>query len=77
MRFFIPIFILLSGILQTLVAADSEEVISIGSYRQLFIDDFLIEETVNITRRICQVSKHPQNPIVRADRPWEGCPRRE
>ena len=53
-------------------AADADSVISIGKHRQLFIDDFLIAEIDNITRRLCPVAKSPQNPIVRPDRSWEG-----
>ena len=37
----------------------------------MFIDDYLIEETDNVTRRLCPVSKHPENPVVRPDRTWE------
>ena len=48
------------------------EVISIGQYRQLFIDDHLIEKTENITRRINPVNKYSNNPIVQADRSWEN-----
>ena len=49
-----------------------KDVITLGSHRQLFIDDYIIEKTDNIIRRVCQVRKYPQNPIVRPDRPWEG-----
>lgn len=45
--------------------------ISIGHHRQMFIDDFLIEKSDNIKRRLCPVNKHPENPVVRPDRPWE------
>lgn len=38
----------------------------------MFIDDFLIAESDNITRRICPVVKSPHNPIVRPEQPWEG-----
>jgi len=50
----------------------AEEAISIGHHRQMFIDDFIIAESENITRRLCPVDKHPENPVVRPDRPWEG-----
>lgn len=46
-------------------------VILIGSHRQMFIDDHLIAETDNITRRLCSVEKYSGNPIVQPDRPWE------
>ena len=53
-------------------ASGSEEAISIGSYRQLFIDDHLIAKTDNVTRRLHPVNKYSGNPIVRPDRSWEG-----
>lgn len=53
-------------------ADNLDDVISIGRHRQLFIDDFLIASTNNVARRLCPVSKFPDNPIVRPDRAWEG-----
>lgn len=46
------------------------EVIPIDVGRQLFVDDFLIEET-NL-QRVCHTAEpYPGNPVVKADRPWE------
>jgi hypothetical protein len=46
------------------------DVISIDVGRQLFVDDFLIEET-NLTREFHQPVYHPANPVLTYDKPWE------
>jgi hypothetical protein len=45
-------------------------VIPIDLGRQLFVDDFLIEQTT-LTRTFHQPKEHPANPLVRPDKPWE------
>jgi len=44
----------------------------IDSKRQLFVDDYVISSVENLTRRFHQPVKHPKNPLVIADRPWES-----
>lgn len=39
---------------------------------QLLVDDHLIERTEGVTRTYHAFRKDPQNPIIRADAPWEG-----
>lgn len=46
--------------------------VSIGSERQLFVDDYLIGSSTNLRRVIHPVTKYTRNPILVADRPWEG-----
>lgn len=46
------------------------EVIPIDVGRQLFVDDFLIEETT-LERTFHQAEYHSGNPVLRPDRPWE------
>ena len=46
--------------------------IRIDARRQLFVDDFLIASMTNLRREYHQPVKHPKNPLVVADRPWEG-----
>ena len=46
--------------------------IPVGRAKQLFIDDWVVESTNGLTRTLHPVKKHPQNPLVVADRPWEG-----
>jgi hypothetical protein len=50
--------------------ADPPRVIPIDVGRQLFIDDFLIEET-SLTRSWHAATYHPANPILRPDTEWE------
>jgi hypothetical protein len=40
--------------------------------RQLFLDDYTIAEVAHLTRTLQPVRKHPANPLLQADRPWEG-----
>lgn len=39
---------------------------------QLFIDDYLIASKKNVVRRYHPFRKHPDNPLIRVDRPWEA-----
>jgi hypothetical protein len=39
--------------------------------RQLFLDDWLVAETQNVQRVPGQVEKHPGNPVIRRDKPWD------
>ncbi|MDO8587513.1 MAG: hypothetical protein Q7T82_10790 [Armatimonadota bacterium] len=44
---------------------------SIGNNHQLFLDDYLIAASEGVTRRVCPVVKHPANPVIRPEEPWE------
>ena len=46
--------------------------IDIGTRPQLLVDDFAIEVRQAVSRRVNPLIKHPANPILRPDRPWEG-----
>ena len=46
--------------------------IDIGSQKQLFLDDYLIESMTAVKRTLNPATKPPNNPIIRPDRPWEG-----
>ena len=50
--------------------ADPPSVIPIDLGRQLFVDDFLIEET-SLARTYHRADYHPGNPILRPTTPWE------
>jgi hypothetical protein len=50
--------------------ADPPAVIDIDVGRQLFVDDFLIEDS-SLYRTFHQATYHPANPILSPDRPWE------
>src|SRR5262249_22680367 len=43
----------------------------VGTKAQLFIDKVLVRSTENIAFTLHPARKHPRNPLVIADRPWE------
>ncbi len=45
---------------------------NVGSKAQLFIDQQLVLSTARVWFTPHQARKHPANPLVKADRPWEG-----
>ncbi len=51
-------------------AADTP--VEVKHFRQLFIDDLVIEELSNVQLTLHQPTKHPHNPVLRADKPWEA-----
>jgi len=51
--------------------ANPPGVIPIDVGRQLFVDDFLVQETT-LTRTFHRVEYCKQNPVVRPDQPWEN-----
>jgi hypothetical protein len=48
------------------------EPLRIGTERQLFVDDYLIDASYNLRPVLQQVRKYPGNPILRAKTPAEG-----
>ncbi len=46
--------------------------LKIGTRKQLFIDDFLIQSVRHARQVMNPAVKHPDNPVLRRDRPWEG-----
>ncbi|MFN0197976.1 MAG: hypothetical protein ACKVT0_14620 [Planctomycetaceae bacterium] len=50
--------------------ATPPKVIPIDVGRQLFVDDFLIESTT-LKREYHQPKWHPENPVFKAEKPWE------
>ena len=53
------------------LAAHAESVISLTAQKQLFLDDYLIQSTTNVERRIHPAEKYHGNPVVWACEPWE------
>lgn len=47
------------------------DVIPIDTGRQLFVDDFLIDDMRGVTRVFHKASLHPGNPVTSPDKPWE------
>ena len=57
-------------VISTPLPAQQPEYIELKNRRELFIDDFLIENTVNISHRLsCPI---PGPGGIKADKPWEG-----
>jgi hypothetical protein len=45
--------------------------IEVGPRKQLFLDDYLVASTTNITRRIHSAEKFKSNPVIRQTESWE------
>ena len=45
---------------------------NVGDRSQLFVDKVLVRESQNVAFTLHPARKHPENPLVKADRPWEG-----
>ncbi len=52
--------------------APPEKALEIADQFQLFVDDYVVQEMRQVTRRLNPLKKHPANPILKPDRPWEG-----
>ena len=46
--------------------------IDIGSTRQLFIDDYIIESVRDVSQVLNPAVKVEENPVLKPERPWEG-----
>ncbi len=46
--------------------------LTVGPHRVLFLDDHYIESTEHLSRCLVAPVKHPGNPVLRRDRPWEA-----
>jgi hypothetical protein len=50
---------------------DVNGVILAGTDKHLFLDDFVIQSTKGLKRRLHPFKKHPRNPVFQAQVPWE------
>ena len=46
--------------------------LEIGRTKQLFVDSYIIQSLTDARQVINQPTKHPNNPVVKQDRAWEG-----
>jgi len=53
-------------------AAASARPLHIAQERQLFVDDYIVEGVENVAFTLHQPEKHPGNPVLLADKPWEA-----
>lgn len=51
--------------------APTASVRDIGTHRQLFVNDWIVGEMNGVKRTLGTWSKHPNNPVVKRDKPWE------
>ena len=68
---FIVILLSSTGWLNAAAADGSRGLTHIGTQKQLFIDDYIVEQMSSVKRVLNHGVKAPNNPVVRADRPWE------
>jgi hypothetical protein len=54
------------------VAPRPPAALAVGREKVLLIDDWAVEETRNIERAFHRPRKHPSNPLIQADQPWES-----
>ncbi len=64
--------ILLSSFLVSPAFAGQKSLGDLTGPWQLFVDDHLIAEKQNVRRSYHVFQKHPANPVLVADKPWEG-----
>ena len=55
-------------------AAEKEWVIKVGRQKQLFVDDYIIDQMNGVSQVLNPVTKYEGNPLVVPDRPWETKP---
>lgn len=53
-------------------SAQQENVLNVGTHSQLMLDPSLVYESNGIAFTPHQARKHPANPLLKADKPWEG-----
>jgi hypothetical protein len=59
------------GVLVGLNAAVAGSPFDVGSKAQLFVDQVLVRSSENVAFTLHPGKKHPKNPLVKADQPWE------
>src|SRR4051812_44216825 len=64
---FVAIVCLVSGAAQV----RRTQALQIGSHKQLFLDDYVIEQKHNVFRRLHHPVRDPNNPLIRANSAWE------
>ena len=66
------LFLILAAVTLQSTLAGSPAFLEIGKTRQLFVDSYIIQSLTEARQVLNQARKHPQNPILKKDRPWEG-----
>ena len=70
----VPAFLLLTALLWSCSEPGpvSPAVVEIGLQPQVLVDDFILERTEALRRRVNPLEKHAANPVLSPRRPWEG-----
>ena len=50
---------------------DHEQAIRFGQRKQLLVDEYILSDFWNVKRMQEEVRKHPSNPVITGDKPWE------
>ena len=64
--------VLVLTVLNVQGASDLPGLLEIGTRKQLFIDDYMIQSLTDAQQVLNPATKARNNPVVRPDRPWEG-----
>ncbi len=60
-----------SSTLEASAAKAPPALLEIGTTKQLFVDSYIIEKLTDARQVLNQATKHPSNPVLKQDRPWE------
>lgn len=66
------IIFLCTAAMLTPVASGDDSPFDVGNRAQLFVDQVLVRDAKNVAFTMHPAEKHSQNPLIRADQPWEG-----
>ena len=68
--------LLLSVVTAGLAIAVDDGTLSLGSRKQLFLDDYVVESLAGVSPKLNQPTKHPHNPLIRmtpiGDQSWDA-----
>ncbi|HSW43974.1 MAG TPA: LamG domain-containing protein [Phycisphaerae bacterium] len=65
------LFVLAAFVVERAPAAETRLADQLVGPWQLFIDDYLVASKTNVVRRYHPFRKHPDNPLIVVDKPWE------
>ena len=57
---------------RTPAASDTKSLNDLTGPWQLLVDDYCVAEKTSVVRTYHAFEKHPNNPVLTYDRPWEG-----
>jgi hypothetical protein len=72
MRFFSILPLLALSLISAFPVSAQVSPFPVGCDSQLFVDKVLVREASGVAFTLHPARKHPANPVVKADRPWEG-----